>query len=388
MEQITTSIRPAERALSEPSPVIGPAGLGWTRAGPRRSINFVLILVQLAHRRGLRTQQLLAGTDLCAADLADLTRTVSFADEFTLIRNLQSHCGDEPGLGLDAGELYHFTSLTWLGFAMLSSPSLRHAFDLSVRYCNLGMSLVRVALARQAQDLHIALIDHELPTDIRRFAAERTLMVGLNAYGRLLGRRVVPMALEFGFAAPDSGAHVYARRLGVVPTFDAKRTCMVISARDADEPLPNANALALRIAEDYGRRLAEAAAADDSLAMRVRRMIAAEPTRNSEMRRVAMTLCMSERTLRRHLQQEGTNFAALCEQVRESMAEQLLGMRRMPVEHVAERLGYAETSSFIHAFKRWKGVTPHAYRSRLRAVPNPAALQADRTREQSPAISD
>ena len=35
---------------------------------------------------------------------------------------------------------------------------------------------------------------------------------------------------------------------------------------------------------------------------------------------------------------------------------------QMTVDEVAERLGYAETSSFAHAFKRWKGISPGAYR--------------------------
>ncbi len=35
-----------------------------------------------------------------------------------------------------------------------------------------------------------------------------------------------------------------------------------------------------------------------------------------------------------------------------------------PGDEVAERLGYSEASSFVHAFKRWKGVAPGAYRQR------------------------
>ena len=33
---------------------------------------------------------------------------------------------------------------------------------------------------------------------------------------------------------------------------------------------------------------------------------------------------------------------------------------------VAERLGYAEPASFVNAFKRWHGTTPHASRLALR----------------------
>jgi AraC-like DNA-binding protein len=35
---------------------------------------------------------------------------------------------------------------------------------------------------------------------------------------------------------------------------------------------------------------------------------------------------------------------------------------RMTVDEVAERLGYSEASSFAHAFKRWKGISPRTYR--------------------------
>jgi AraC-like DNA-binding protein len=31
---------------------------------------------------------------------------------------------------------------------------------------------------------------------------------------------------------------------------------------------------------------------------------------------------------------------------------------------VAQRLGYAEAASFIHAFRRWTGMTPSQFRAR------------------------
>ena len=65
--------------------------------------------------------------------------------------------------------------------------------------------------------------------------------------------------------------------------------------------------------------------------------------------------------LRRRLEEEGTSFRALLDEVRETHAEELLTRGAVPVEDVAFRLGYAEASSFIHAFKRWKGVTPTAF---------------------------
>jgi AraC-like DNA-binding protein len=78
---------------------------------------------------------------------------------------------------------------------------------------------------------------------------------------------------------------------------------------------------------------------------------------------VAGGLGMAPRTLRRRLAAEGTSFRRLQGEVREALAEELLASRRS-VEDVAERLGYAEPASFIHAFKRGKGVAPGAWRAR------------------------
>ena len=47
------------------------------------------------------------------------------------------------------------------------------------------------------------------------------------------------------------------------------------------------------------------------------------------------------------------------------LPEEMLAYQ-MTVDQVAERLGYAETSSFAHAFKRWKGISPGAYRRQPR----------------------
>ena len=81
----------------------------------------------------------------------------------------------------------------------------------------------------------------------------------------------------------------------------------------------------------------------------------------------------SGQTQTRHEQREGRHaplghggdvVRVALDEVREVLAEEMLAA--MPVEDVATRLGYAEASSFIHAFKRWKGVTPSTYTKHLR----------------------
>ncbi|MFN3340993.1 MAG: helix-turn-helix transcriptional regulator, partial [Dietzia sp.] len=79
---------------------------------------------------------------------------------------------------------------------------------------------------------------------------------------------------------------------------------------------------------------------------------------------VAAALGVSVRTLRRRLAEEGTGFQQLLDEVRQSLAEEMLSTGMLRVEDIALRLGYAEASSFIHAFKRWTGTLPSRHVTR------------------------
>jgi AraC-like DNA-binding protein len=94
------------------------------------------------------------------------------------------------------------------------------------------------------------------------------------------------------------------------------------------------------------------------VALRVREELTSIDGAPHMIARVARRLAMSERTLRRRLAEENTTFRDLSDEVHRMLAEELLATGALSVEDVALRLGYAEATSFIAAFKRWTGTTP------------------------------
>lgn len=82
---------------------------------------------------------------------------------------------------------------------------------------------------------------------------------------------------------------------------------------------------------------------------------------------VAAAFDISERSFRRQLSAEGISFRALLDKVRFHKARELLLGSRQPVEVIAQQLGYAESAAFIHAFQRWAGCSPAAFRSAAKA---------------------
>lgn len=81
---------------------------------------------------------------------------------------------------------------------------------------------------------------------------------------------------------------------------------------------------------------------------------------------VARALGTSPRTLQRRLGERGLSFRDVVEQVRERHARVYLANADLSIAEIAQRLGYAEVSAFLRAFKRWTGTTP----GRVRAAAN------------------
>ena len=77
---------------------------------------------------------------------------------------------------------------------------------------------------------------------------------------------------------------------------------------------------------------------------------------------IARDLGVPERTLRRYLAQNNVSYRDLLRDQRMRRACQLLESgAQIPLEQIAEQLGYADAASFGRAFKDWKGVSPRRY---------------------------
>jgi AraC-like DNA-binding protein len=77
---------------------------------------------------------------------------------------------------------------------------------------------------------------------------------------------------------------------------------------------------------------------------------------------------MSERTLRRHLEAEGTAYRTLIDEVRLELARSYLTTSQLPVTEIAGLLGYEDPANFRRAFRRLQGQAPAAYRAAASAL--------------------
>jgi AraC-like DNA-binding protein len=330
----------------------------WSFERPLASLR---ILTEFGVEHGASAQALLAGTGIAEERLADASSTATGRQELCLMRNLAERLGHVPALGIEAGKRYHFTAFGALGLALASSPTLRSALELGQRFSELTFGFARVLVEDTRREVRVTIDDSAIPDDLQRFVVECTSAVMLSVGRDLLpaGAPLVQVALRY---PPPLNAASYERFYGMKPVFRSPTNLLVLDRKRLDRPLPLANAHALSLSENECRRLLERGRRRSAVAARVRDRLETRLQRLPGMDEVADELHLTARTLRRRLQDEGTTFVELRDEVRMMRAEQLLAGPRLSLERIAEHLGYAGATSFVNAFKRSRGLTPHRFR--------------------------
>lgn len=77
---------------------------------------------------------------------------------------------------------------------------------------------------------------------------------------------------------------------------------------------------------------------------------------------VAQALGMSQKKMQRLLSDEGSRYSVILDEVRYSLARQLLGDSDIAISRIAGLLDYSSSIAFRNACKRWTNMSPRQYR--------------------------
>lgn len=331
-----------------------------------RSAAGIALLVGFAVEQGVAPEEVLRGTAVSPAVMADPGAQVDAHQELAGVRNLVRALDDRPGLGLELGQRYRPTTFGIFGFAWVSSPTLRDAMALALRYLDLSFAFCTPTIRLGPDEIVLELADDRVPADVRRFLVDRDLAAIFSVVGDLLGARITLRRLELRALEPASAGR-YEKIFGIAPVFGAPVNIGTFDAKYLDQPLPQANSHTVALCEAQCRELVARRRERTGIAKDVRDHVTRVGGVAVDMETVAREMGMSSRSLRRHLADAGTSFRTLREEVVSVLAVELLETGVLTVDDVAVRLGYAEASSFIHAFKRWTGQTPTAHLRTRRA---------------------
>ncbi len=329
---------------------------------PQVSARIGALIIQVATQRGVDAGTLMGAAGFEPGWLTDAEARMPLAVEERLW-DLAAELADDPLFGLHAAAAIRPGAFDVLDYAVRTAPDLRTALHRLARYNRLVHDVANFDLVPTGDAVRI---EHRFVGAGRgpcRQAAEFTLASLVVVASQISGETVQARSAEFAHPRHGDG-EAYRAVFGVAPRFEAPVSCLVLPDNALDRPVPAADPALSRIITNHAEQLLAAhAPAQEGFAWRVRRQLA-EAMANGPLtlRQIARRLHMSERSLQRRLDEEGTRFADLVDEVRRELALRYITDDRLALGEVAYLLGFAEPSPFHRAFKRWTGTTPAAAR--------------------------
>jgi AraC-like DNA-binding protein len=334
---------------------------------------YARLLCVLLRKRGVETQQLLAGTGLSWTTLLDGNRGIGFAQIRGLIL-AAIKLANAPALGMELGAATPVSAHGQVGYAAVASKDLAQVIDVLIRYGALRSNAVDFRLTRYGTQCHLQIREQFDLGDVRIPILETVLVIVVHMIETLLGFPLEQVQYYLPYPAP-TWHPVYSSRLKGEINFNAACLEMRLPAELLAAPCLTADALAYASARRDCEQGLEQVLLDSSVVHQVRVRLQGREGSYPSCDAMAAELHMSTRTLIRKLKLCGTSYQALLDDVRKELGQWYLAHTSYPVELIAERLGYLDTSNFSRTFRRWFGISPTAYRGMMGARRGPVPGQ-------------
>lgn len=328
---------------------------------PPHPVRAILPPLEVLRDKGYDSQQLLRGTGITQAMLADGSARMSLQQELTFYRNVLELTGD-PVIGLKLGEPFIPQRYGLFGYALLSAPTFRHALAVTENFGRLTFSFYSFQFGVEGSRAWFSMSD---PPPIEERLVDLYLDRDMSAatvdFSTVLGTRF-PL-FEVHLTHDGHGKReVYRQHFGCEVLFEAPVARFVFSSELLDQPLPQGDPESSRHLLQQCQMLIAKLSAHGHFIDDVRMLVLARPGIFPDIEYVADKLGMSTRTLRRRLKGEGSSYRELLDEIRYGLAREYLANTQLPMDEVSRLLGYTESGNFSHAFRRWSGMSPTAWR--------------------------
>jgi AraC-like DNA-binding protein len=321
------------------------------------------MMVDLLAEEGIPAEAALADVSLSPAQLRLPATKVSATQVLQSYRNA-IRLSRNPQLAYHAGSKFRVSTYGIYGLTALSSPNFREAIAFAMAYHQLATPLMQVDFReeeRTAAWIVTSLPYLEIDGPLYEFIVRLQMGTFLSLHRKMMGATFKPALVDYALAQPhpDGGETAF---FDCPVRYGQPENRFVFDAAWLDRPPDFGNestyAELKHLCDGFLKELELGAGVTGE----VRKLILSDLSRRTCFEQVARRLNMSERSLRRRLQEEGTCFKRLTDELRVQVAIKYVRETDLSIENIAAALGFSEASSFRHAFRRWTNAAPHEYR--------------------------
>jgi AraC-like DNA-binding protein len=269
----------------------------------------------------------------------------------------------DPALGLHWGERLSASTFNPLSHLIAHSETLRQGFESLFKFHRLLSDQPSFHLSEH--DDQVTLRYYSLAAEgsvIQRFSSEM-LVTGVFRMIRTFSPQARLQRVNFEYPAPEYQAE-YTRVFERAVHFDQPFTGVVFDRALMDSVSPYRDGDVCDALRAIAERRILGVTQRAPFSLRVReRLVQQGPARRTDMNAVARSLGLSARSLRRRLAAEGKSYNAVVNEALAIIAKHFLRTKQLTIQEAAYEMGFADTSTFHRAFKRWTGMTPTEVRA-------------------------
>lgn len=286
-----------------------------------------------------------------------------------VVAQLLEHTADRlscPDMGLRLAEHQSGPSLMQPLERLLSNaPTVGDSLRCCIDYVDVFNSGLVINLERDPES-SLYFLSLEFPASAAPFPQlTEQLLLLIHRYanamsGGVARARMVSLSHTSGASRP-----AYAKRFHAPVKFGQPFDGIFFTEADIRAKVVNSNPAVF--AAEYRRVAARFTARPSTMDQKVRQVICrALAESNCSRQHVAALLGLPERTLNRRLQQLGTTFEGLRDEVRRNLAYRYLARGDLPLTEICARLNYSEMAVLSRSCQRWFGAPPNEVRRYLR----------------------
>jgi len=268
----------------------------------------------------------------------------------------------DPAFALRAGECWHPSYLGTVGYAWISSGSLRTALKRLERFSNILGQKASCRCEDGPDGLRFIFEHGRGDAVIGPVVADFALSLIVDMCRTNFGPSLTFESVSLRRPLPEN-PKPYKDYFGCPIEFGAAGDSFLLARHVADRLLPTSNhELATTFDAILSKQLLELGSGDlltRCKAWLLQELTSGEPSEID----LARAMGLSSRTLQRKLAEYDMSYRGVLEAVRYDLAMRYLDDSTKTVTDITFLLGFSEQSAFTRAFKRWSGQAPTAYRT-------------------------
>jgi AraC-like DNA-binding protein len=308
---------------------------------------------------GADPEEIFAAANIDMALFNDPDNVISFAARGHLLNVCAAHTGCEH-LGLLVGQKGDLSTFGLIGHLARQASSVGAALRTLQRYFHLHAQGARIKTSVQGQLARLSYHIYEPNVEATSQVEDGAMAWGYNMLKDLCGE-AFKLTSVFFLHRPPSDPRPYEKLFGAPLSFNSEHEGLYFHADFLDLPLERRNPDLERLLQKEVNRI-QAAFHDDFLDHFQRVLHSVLWVRPASADEMAALFSISGRTLKRRLQEYGTNYRETSDTVKRQIACEVLENSNMDLADLANLLHYHDASSFIKAFRRWTGTTPARWR--------------------------